>query len=1205
MVRLIWRLNRKLFLIVIALMLGVQTGFIAPVQSTEAGTGTLVNVPATSANLQVGGGCTGVEYTNATKVSITVTPAPATFRTFDVFLTHNATDFYLCFTNMPMPQTGNSGFVAVYVDPDNDGGGNDADDFVVLVHPFGQSEAHYWNPASGQYDGNDPGGWSASSILCNELCEWGAAEFRISRQLVGSWRHTAGLALFYHWYSAPGDDYSWPANGIWANPELYGRANFTVPTIDILQSNSTPTVDGTCGLGPGAEYSDATVLSIPGGANGGFIDLYYKHTLLNLYACIDNLPIPQAGLQDGPNAALYINRTGTGGESPGTDAMFFSISYTGVVDAHRGSGSGFTGPDPGGYSAARQALTGKWNAEFRVSSATLGGGWDRYIDMSFVAGWIDQANDQRGWPEGFGTLLPVTWAITHLATTQATEGVDISPERIEINQSIQDTSNSIFLVRNKRTFVRVHVKTNQNRSGVTARLTGTINGQSSGVVLVPANPGAMINLTTTPDTGMQNDSFLFELPASWLTGSGPLVLHVDVNPFHAVTENNYNNNGLTSPAFTFQPTQVLNLVDVSYRNFRLNGTLVSPPTRDQDMLESEVRRMYPISVLSVTRRTLTHIGFYVNTCPNFPWICVDDLPNAVTVNAELVASRPFFGLGRTLYAMVHDRADLGSGLGSGFMRGMGLPVVNVASGPTGPSSWGWDFDGAYGDWYGAHEIAHALWRHHTAACGEPIPYQNYPNSDGTLGSSFVAVDAGDGSVAAPFRIMPGTTWTDIMTYCDKEWASATTYLGLHRNIDTGLPRDPEAPTGDFLEVHGLINLAHDAAAFASIAREPEAAYIWPIVAGPYHLRLLDAGNGVLKDVPFTPNVASENPDAGAVDLVVDFVAGTRRIALYSDAAGKEIASAEVSANPPVISISSRSGGPALPASGPVTLAWTSSDSDGDPLTYNLQYSFDGGATWRLLVTGIKEKSYTIDSAELEGTQGQSTGIFRVTANDGVLTASATSDTFSVGGKVPRARIASPVDGSQTIYGQLVAFEGYGEDFEEGTLTDEKLTWTSDRDGFLGNGRLVHSALLSAGTHQITLQVADAEGQTGSASITIVVSGDETQPGPTLDAGPGPLSFTHGFAKPAPPAQKISIRNTGSGELHWTASTDAGWLSLDSTSGVAPAELMVSVDPTGLDPRIPHFANITVSGDGGGSPQTIPVVLRITGVQSLYLPFVRR
>src|SRR6266540_6340654 len=46
------RLIRKLFFIGITLLLGIQADFYAPVQSTEAGTGTLVNVPATSANLQ-------------------------------------------------------------------------------------------------------------------------------------------------------------------------------------------------------------------------------------------------------------------------------------------------------------------------------------------------------------------------------------------------------------------------------------------------------------------------------------------------------------------------------------------------------------------------------------------------------------------------------------------------------------------------------------------------------------------------------------------------------------------------------------------------------------------------------------------------------------------------------------------------------------------------------------------------------------------------------------------------------------------------------------------------------------------------------------------------------------------------------------------------------------------------------------------------
>src|SRR5258706_335086 len=80
---------------------------------------------------------------------------------------------------------------------------------------------------------------------------------------------------------------------------------------------------------------------------------------------------------------------------------------------------------------------------------------------------------------------------------------------------------------------------------------------------------------------------------------------------------------------------------------------------------------------------------------------------------------------------------------------------------------------------------------------------------------------------------------------------------------------------------------------------------------------------------------------------------------------------------PSVTITSRSGGPNLPASGPVTLTWSGADSDGDALRYTLLYSFDNRATWRTLATMIPSNTLTIDASQLEGTNGASTAYFRV------------------------------------------------------------------------------------------------------------------------------------------------------------------------------------------------------------------------------------
>jgi hypothetical protein len=63
---------------------------------------------------------------------------------------------------------------------------------------------------------------------------------------------------------------------------------------------------------------------------------------------------------------------------------------------------------------------------------------------------------------------------------------------------------------------------------------------------------------------------------------------------------------------------------------------------------------------------------------------------------------------------------------------------------------------------------------------------------------------------------------------------------------------------------------------------------------------------------------------------------------------------------PVVSLSTPNGGEVLTTGSSVNIAWTASDSDGDSLTADLDYSADGGNTWSTLVEGVSESSYTWD-----------------------------------------------------------------------------------------------------------------------------------------------------------------------------------------------------------------------------------------------------
>ena len=85
---------------------------------------------------------------------------------------------------------------------------------------------------------------------------------------------------------------------------------------------------------------------------------------------------------------------------------------------------------------------------------------------------------------------------------------------------------------------------------------------------------------------------------------------------------------------------------------------------------------------------------------------------------------------------------------------------------------------------------------------------------------------------------------------------------------------------------------------------------------------------------------------------------------------------------------------------------------------------------------------------------------------------------------PTVSITSPEDGLTFDSGTAVSFVGTASDTEDGDLTGS-IVWTSDRDGWIGDGGDC-SAILTDGTHTITASVTDSGGKTASASVSITV-----------------------------------------------------------------------------------------------------------------------
>jgi hypothetical protein len=134
-------------------------------------------------------------------------------------------------------------------------------------------------------------------------------------------------------------------------------------------------------------------------------------------------------------------------------------------------------------------------------------------------------------------------------------------------------------------------------------------------------------------------------------------------------------------------------------------------------------------------------------------------------------------------------SDASSGL---FFRGAAKDVPQtadptiVAVGPAGDprqySAFKWDKNRTFGDWYGAHELAHTFGRFHPGFCNQDASDQRFPYSDGRIGDGahgdMVGLDFGNSDLGLAMSAMDNQTCHDIMTYCDYQWMSAYSYQAI-------------------------------------------------------------------------------------------------------------------------------------------------------------------------------------------------------------------------------------------------------------------------------------------------------------------------------------------------------------------------------------------------------------------------------------------
>lgn len=536
----------------------------------------------------------------------------------------------------------------------------------------------------------------------------------------------------------------------------------------------------------------------------------------------------------------------------------------------------------------------------------------------------------------------------------------VTIEGIEVTQGVQNLNHDVPLIAGRKTIVRVYfdVQTSEGFGQISGRL--LITSRLGPIFVDPAIQSISVldqwngNMSTFKRNFIST-SLNFEIPE--------FLLHVDTFTIRVIQVIDMYRNRADVPITNGDTlTRTVNFVDgaplrltVIGLSYVQNSTTFTPRQLDFDLIQSWIQRAYPITSLTYRTRTVAS----TNTPPF----------TAQQANTQIAQIRALDLSGGTdrrthYYGLVHD--------GGFFMRGLSNTPTSspnpaaVGSGPTGAGTFGWDNDGSYGDWYTGHEVGHTLGRLHIGgSCSEPGPLDTaYPFPSGQLAgptNDLIGLDVGDSRFNIPMQALQGTTWHDVMSYCNFQWVSSFTYQALltRINAENALPRfrldQSRANTivrGSHLFVIGLWDKQQNSATVTSVDRVEQ---VWMgDLSDDLVVVALDANNQEVtsaKAVVYLPG-CNYGTEPFLFTAAVPFNSAIQRLEVRKDKVVlgfHERKTTRAFERVPVAKL------------GEGILEWGGDTASVPDLHYHIQASNDGGYTWTTYAVGVRDKSFDVNS----------------------------------------------------------------------------------------------------------------------------------------------------------------------------------------------------------------------------------------------------
>jgi hypothetical protein len=409
----------------------------------------------------------------------------------------------------------------------------------------------------------------------------------------------------------------------------------------------------------------------------------------------------------------------------------------------------------------------------------------------------------------------------------------------------------------------------------------------------------------------------------------------------------------------------------------------------------------------------------------------------------------------------------------------------------------------------AHEVWHAFGAAHASTCtngSNPKRTDDWPpDQKGYLQGVGLDTWNGSGGALGPYRVVgvgtpkADTQWFDLMSYCASEtdsWISprnwrrvVSDFRAVSRSATRRATRaraTARAKVTASARTEVLVVSAYSSAEDGELVLTSVERYLGdaptPNPLATYQLIGRDANGAVVATSPMT---VTESPAADGETMYLFrgavLASGIARVDIQR--ASTIVATRSRSAHAPTLRVTSPVAGATVGGARSVAITWSAADRDRDALTATIEYSADGGRTWKAVFVGPSTGLARLAASTLPRSTNAR---LRVTVNDGFLATSALSARFVSLGANPTAVLLSPRPGLRTAQDSTLYLAGQGFGDGGAALPATRLRWFLGTR-FLGAGARVSATGLTAGRQTLRLVVTDAFGRSAVASAPVTVT----------------------------------------------------------------------------------------------------------------------